>query len=255
MERGLLFKVVITFFFFFTSFADAKQPSKEDLVLISPYLMPQDHPIKPFLDHLFSSSRVIFNLKTLERAGFDKIKPRKFTELIVTKHYALPGYVFKLYLDTQRYHKNRPEYYYWMLRAKGAKQISKNIKEHHLEAMFKVPQKWIYALPERPKPSKDYYPKYYILVEEDMAILSDHDNQELWGSDYVSTHLLDNLFFLLKKLGLQDCAKPDNIPFSSDGRISFIDTQTFGSKEIYYEKLTSYLSDTNQAYWKAITHE
>lgn len=239
----------------FGSVSEEKKPSKEIQESVAPYLMPHDHPIKPFLDRLFSSSRVIFNLKTLEEAGFDRAKQRKFSRLIVTRHSAFRGYIFKLYLDTQRYHKKEPEHHYWILRAKGARQITELINEKGLQAMFKVPRKWIYALPEIPRPSEDYYPKYYILVEEDMDILTDEENRNLWGSEYVSAMLLDNLHYILRALGLQECAMPGNVPFSRDGRVSFVDTQTWGYKEVYYEKLTPFLSESNQAYWKMITDQ
>ena len=56
--------------------------------------MEENHPLKEVLDNLFSKERVIFNLKTLENAGFDPTKPRKFTKLLVTRHSAIPGYVY-----------------------------------------------------------------------------------------------------------------------------------------------------------------
>lgn len=253
--KRLLYSWSIVLLFFFFSAVGAEHPSDKIKTAIAPYLMPEDHPIKPLLDSLFSSSRVILNLETLEKAGFAKAKPRKFTKLIVTKHPSFPGYIFKLYLDAQRFHKNKPEYYFWLLRAKGADKVRAEIARLRLENSFKVPQKWIFQLPEHPSPPEGYYTKYYILVEEDMDIVSKEDNEQLWASSYVTNFLLDGLFAILKKVGLGDCVKPDNIPFSIDGRVAFIDTQTHGSKHVKYKDFTHYLSKPNQTYWKIIIED
>ena len=234
----------------------AEGPSAADKAMVRPFLLPKDHPIKPKLDALFGSTfgaeRATFSLETLEKAGFAKATPRKFTKLIVTRHDAFPGYIFKLYLDTQRYRKGMAEHHYWILRVRGAQKVSSIIASAGLEAQFKVPTKWIYALPKHPKPSKSYYPKYFILVEDDMFLLKDADNKSLWRSDYVTLSLLQSLHFILKQAGLYDCAKPDNIPFSYDGRIAFIDTETFDHETVDWDPLIPYLSAKNKAYWKSL---
>lgn len=221
--------------------------------LLSPYLLPENHPVKPLLDALFGSARATFSLESLEKAGFPKSSPRKFSKLIVTKHPAIPGYVFKIYLDAQRYHKDQPEYISWILRIQGAELVRSEIVQAGIEAFFKVPKKWIYILPKHPKPKDSYYPKFTILVEEDMQILPKKENEELWGSSYVTEGLLNQLYLLLKKVGLYDCAKPDNIPFSRDGKISFIDTETFGKSSVSYEDLCNFLSKPNKIYWENLT--
>ncbi len=218
-----------------------------------PYVLPKNHPIHASLDALFLQSRAILNLKTLKKAGFQASKPRKFTKLIIAKHPSFPGYLFKLYLDAQRHYKDLPEYYYWAARIEGAQLIRKCIKEHHWQEHFKVPHKWIYVLPKAPKKFKSYPIKHTILVEEDMTLFSDKENKALWKSDFVNAEILDRVFTILKATGLYDGAKPDNMPFSIDGKIAFVDTQTFGRKDVRYEKLTPHLSEQNQAYWKALT--
>lgn len=224
----------------------------EEVMALEPYLLQADHPIKPMLDALFGKSRVTFNLKSLINAGFLKATPRKFTNLIVTKHPNIPGFIFKIYLDTQRYFKRKPEYDFWILRILGAEKIRETLKYYELESIFKVPQKWIYVLPEHTFPS-GYSSKYSILVEEDMSILPREENKKAWASDRVTQELLNQLWFILTELGLSDCAKPDNIPFSTDGRIAFVDTEIFGRKKIRSKKLTPHLSIFNQKIWKNIT--
>lgn len=219
---------------------------------LAPYLLPDDHPAKPILDSIFSESRVLFNLKTLVDAGFLKSKPRDFSHLIVTKHPALPGYVFKLYLDSQRFHSMNPEYHFWKLRINGANLVRQEIAARGLSSQMKVPNKWIYLLPDEPEPDPDYYPKYTIIIEDDMDLVSNDENYAIWKSNAITPEFLTTLYHFLKDLGMQDCAKPDNIPFSHDGRIAFIDTQSYGLKKVWFKKLTKFLSDENREVWKAL---
>lgn len=244
MVYGLFFKLLVIIFLGPLCFSQASANE----VIPNAFLIPDSHPIKAQLDELFSCSRVILNLKTLARAGFVFSKPRPFTHLIVAKHPAFPGYLFKLYLDAQRYHKNKPEEYFWMQRIEGALLVRHAITIYQLQDYVKVPQKWIYQLPKKPKAHKGYMTKKFILVEEDMNLLSDKENEWLWSTSNTSKEHLYAVYLVLKYAGLSDCAKPDNIPFSSDGRIAFIDTQTHG-QEVPYKDLESCLCPENQNFW------
>lgn len=218
----------------------------------SPYLMQSEHPAKPILDKIFSNSRAILNVKSMIEAGFVDPYPRKFTRLIVTKHPSLQGFIIKTYLDAQRYHKNQPEHHHWILRIQGAQAIFNFIEERGWHEHFKVPNQWIYSLPENPSPPEEFLAKQYILIEEDMQLYPDKDNKALWASDYVSPELLNQLYDLLNDLGLHDCVSIDNIPFSVDGRIAFVDTQTFYEWPLDYDKLGARLSKEMQHYWKQL---
>lgn len=222
---------------------------------VAPHLLPNDHLIRESLDQLFSSDRVILNLKTLEQAGFKKCKPRKFTRLLVTTHPDFPGYIFKLYVDAQKYYKQLPEYEYWLMRIHGAQLIEQEILRLGLQTHFKVPKKWIYNLPEDPAPPEEFLRKNFILVEEDMSLFSDKENAEYWKSDSVTQTYLEGLFIILKNIGLHDCVKIDNIPFSKDGKIAFVDTQTFHEWPVRYKDLTPSLSPNNQSYWKKLIRD
>lgn len=213
------------------------------------YLLPENHPVKQKLDSIFKDNSVLLNLNNLQKAGFEKSAPRKFTKLIVTKHKDLPGYIFKLYLHSQR--SGIDEIKFWMMRINGANKIRTFILDKRLDDKFKVPQKWIYKLPKKNSKLDQYYLKNTILVEEDMDLLSDDQNKNKWKNDITQLDL-DNIYLILNELGLYDCAKPDNIPFSQDGKIAFIDTQTHGCSSINYKKLIPYLSKDNQNYWKKL---
>lgn len=244
MGRGLFFNLL--FILFFSSpllpIANAHDAISHQ------YMLPEDHPIKPFLDAIFSSSRVILNRENLKKAGFLFSKPRQFTHLIIASHPSIPGYIFKLYLDAQRYHKHKPEEHFWLLRVQGALKVRHEIEVHQFQHLMKVPQKWLYKLPKKPKSPEGFMPKHYILVEEDMYLLDTKENENLWRSPFVSPELLEALFTIVSRVGLSDCMKPDNIPFSIDGRIAFIDTQTHG-QTVDYDRLKPWLSLPNQTYW------
>lgn len=254
LEHGSFFKIFLYLLLVFSSFLDGKELSQEVKEAVAPYLLPDDHPIKPTLDTIFSD-RPTFNLESLAKAGFQKAKPRKFTKLIVTRHPELPGYIFKFYLDTQRFYKDSPEHELLIMRAKGAELVRNKIISLGLENIFKVPRKWLYALPATNTMVDSYYPKSFILVVEDMDILSTHENKKMWKSEVITYQLLDYVFILLDELGLDDSAKPDNIPFSKDGRIALIDTEAFDRYPILYKKLNRSLSNSNQQYWKEITRQ
>ncbi len=244
-------KLNFRFFFIFLLLISMPISSKNHIP--PDYFLPKTHPIKSQLDHLFSSTRATFSLDSLKESGFEETKPRKFTHLVVTSHSLFPGYIFKLYLDTQKNHKDKPEEFFWCLRIEGARLVQQAIEHQSLQHLFKVPKKWIYQLPDSPEPPLGYYKKYYILVEQDMDLFSKSDNYSIWKSSYVTHNLLNHFYDVLVQVGLSDCAKPDNAPFSKDGRIAFIDTQTHGEREIRFDKLNDFLSKANRSYWKTLT--
>ena len=216
---------------------------------VEEFMMPNNHPAKPILDQIFSQSRAFLNMEAMQLAGFAPAIPQHHTHIIVTRHPALPGYVIKAYLDEQPYHSGEPEHFFWIKRVTGAKLIQEFINEHHYGHLFKVPQKWIYLIPDEPAPPSDYLRKMFILVETDMDIFDDATNQTLWGSNIVTEELLNALYVTTTELGLFDCAKPANCSFSKDGRAAFVDTQSFHKKKVKYYKLTPFLSPEMQKYW------
>lgn len=220
---------------------------------IHPYLMTDKHPIKKKLDKIFSKSRALCDIDSMVAAGFDYADPQHHTHIIVTRHSSIKGYVVKAYLDNQDYHLGEPEYFFWMMRADGANLISQFIKKHGYHHLFKVPKKWIYLLPDVPSPPLEYLRKNFILVEEDMNIFDTEVNQKIWGGPLVTKKLLKGLYKITTELGLFDCAKPANCPFSKDGRVAFVDTQSFHRKSVKYKKLTPYLSTPMQNYWNDLT--
>jgi len=244
--------LVLLFFILTKSLQATTENKTEALQLVSPYLLPHHHPVKSKLDCIFKQSRVLLSIQSMKKAGFTPVEPRKFTRLIVTSHPQLTGYILKVYLDSQRNHKDRPEYVCWAKRVEGAQLIQKIINENGWNHLFKVPKQWIYALPSKPTAPKDFNSRNFVLVEENMGLLSARENKKMWASGKITKELLSALFAILAQVGLRDCCKIDNIPFSSDGRIAFIDTQTFNEGIPPYRRLTSSLRKDLREYWKSL---
>ncbi len=215
---------------------------------IAPFILPEKHSLKAKLDKIFRKTRAISGMSSLKKAGFKDIVHQKWTRLIVARHPDVKGIIFKLYLDRQRYHKGQPEHYFWIRRCMGARIIREEIVQNHWEHLFKVPKKWIYPLPPTPSPVAGPA-KYFILVEEDMNIFSSERNNRLWASKTVTTELLDALFYIIQKHGFYDCAKPDNIPFSKDMKVAFVDTQSFHRWPVAFHKLVWILHPDLANYW------
>lgn len=221
------------------------------LQAIQRHELSKDHPVRAKLDALFAKSRVIKDLKSLKKAGFKADKPMETTHMILASHPAIPGYLFKIYLDDQL--EIGVEYHIWMQRINGAEKIRKFIKNHHLKSLFKVPQKWIYLVPADKQPiGEKYYPRDTLLVVQDMQILSDSDNKKMWGSKNVTEELLEAFSYIILHLGLWDSAKIANAPFCKDGKIAFVDTQEHGHWPIRFDRLTFYLPQELQEFWNQL---
>jgi len=222
---------------------------------VSPYLIPDNHPIKSKLDKFFSKAGIIHDQKSLKKHGFKNPIPQPHTRVIVTKHSKFKGYIFKIYPDVQTIYHDHFEYVVWVSRVQGSQLIARYIDAHGLSALYKVPKKWIYTLPTTSPASKHPNRKSFILVAEEMDILSSAKNDKMWGGKKVNHAFLKSFFFLVTDLGLIDCAKPKNAPFCKDGKVAFIDTQTFNKLPFpmfRYEKLTPFLSPKMQVYWNTL---
>ncbi len=219
---------------------------------VLPFLLPEEFEIKGKLDELFKDSRAILNSSSLKMAGFTISKPQEFSLIVVTKHPNFPGYIFKIYLDNEKKKPDTKAQDYFIKRVKGSLAVQKCINENHLDAYFKVPKKWIYPLPAYGKQVKKYSHKNFILVEEDMQILTAKANMKAWKSSMVTKELLVGLHCILTEVGLIDCAKIDNIPFSKDGRVAFVDTESFGFPKVPLHRLKEMIPSNMRSFWSKL---
>lgn len=220
--------------------------SAEVAQLVEPYLLPENHSLKPKLDALFSQSRIIHDMNTLKKAKFSVKKGPKWDQVIVAKHDKLKGYRLKLYTDTQI---GVPDWYMWVKRIEGANLIRDAIQKHGYKKTFKVPKKWIYVLPDLPE-APGTHKKHFVMVVEDMNLESKSVNKMMWEDCFVlTTTKLKALHHLLTELGLIDSIYIDNTPFSKDGRIAFIDTEHYNKWPVHYNRLLPNICPIYHNFW------
>ena len=249
-------KFWISIFLFFTVCAFAEYPNFNDNPLLTsemrekmrPYLLPIDHSLKPIIDEIFSQSRVTKDKQSLLHAGFSIIAemPRSLT--FVTKHPRVPGYVFKIHLDSQiegRY--GTPSWEWLVRRCQGAKRIRKIIHKHHIRH-FIVPDKWLYILPlSAHRNSKTSQP--VVLIATEIALQNHKDSTIAWKKFATKEHL-DELHLILKP-GLASLRLDENIPYTKDGIFAFTDTEK-PIRSYKLKKAAKYFSKKMQKYWLSI---
>ncbi len=216
---------------------------------LEPYFLPEDMPVKAKLDKIFTASRVTQNLPALKVAGFKIPRLRKFAKVIVAKHPKVKGYVLKLFTD-DNYLDN--EWFDWKRRILGAHYIQETIDRLGYQHLFKVPKKWIYPLPTEPGPTPGSIRKNFILVVEDMRIFSSSRNLSWWKSVAMTEELMDSIYIVFQECGLADSVYPDNLCFSRDRKMAFVDTQHFTVWPVPFFKLLPYFSSKKQQYWQSL---
>lgn len=217
---------------------------------VKPYFLPNNHPIKAKLDAIFGSTRVLLSLEGFKKAGFSKYKMRSWSRAVVAQHPKLQGVIIKAYLDTELEYVDWER---WLARIEGAQGVQACIARHGYENYFSVPAKWIYPLPDEPVPplSPKYSRKNFILIAEKMKVLKKSDNLNAWRTQ-MTPELLDAIYIVLTEEGLFDSLIASNIPFTKDGRMSFIDTEHHHGWPINYSKMAQYLSPPMQLYWNML---
>lgn len=233
------------------SFDDHPFFSKNELIATRPFLLPLDSPLKSIVDSLFTQRNTL-NQDSFQTAGFEILhkQPRSF--IVVASHPAVPHYLFKVYFDDELRMKSNKESWRWLiLRCQGAKKVSSVIKKYNLQH-FVVPHKWIYPLPVGNAPLHEpiYHPKHTLLIVERMNLIPKEDNLYAWTQTITTAHL-DELYLILTH-GASIRSRPDNMHFTSDGRIALVDTE-YPDKKPDYKSIRPYLSEEMRAYWDELT--
>ena len=139
------------------------------------------------------------------------------------------------------------EYKHWVLRVMGSRLVAHWIRESHTAHLFKVSvppitpsclfptftqvsNKTIWPLPLYPM-TKEHLKrrKNFILITDDLDLLPSKESMALWEDPNVllRNELSRELLRLIKNVGLRDACLRENTPFSHDGRIALIDTQSW----------------------------
>ena len=257
-DRFMNFRIIFLFLILCSGFFKSSLYSSPNIEadlnavhkLVAPFLLPDDHPVKDTLDYLFAQSRVIENEKSLLDAGFEIIAKMQVSFVIVARHYAVPGYVFKIYLDSEtRTKKGIPNWKWLFSRCRGAQRIRKVIKDKKLR-YFSVPDKWLYALPQFPL-SRESYSQPLILIETDMEIESDEVTKQSWLT--VKPEQLDELYEVVKH-GYGSFHLVQNVPYTKNGKFAFVDTE-YPRRILKLRKIKKYLSPDMQKYWDTLIQD
>lgn len=213
---------------------------------VFPYLLPVEHPIKKKLDNIFYQARVTQNSSSIKEAGFRNSTPGKYSQVIVSEHPNLEGYLIKMYTD------DLPGVMDWAKfkdRVLGAQAVQLIIDKYGYQADVKVPKKWLYPLPEDPSPAPGSYRKNFILIVEDMNVYNKKKSLSKWKGSGMTKSKLNAIYNILQEAGLIDCIYAFNIPFSKDGRVCFLDTEQHHLWPVNLGNLSYYLSKDLRKYW------
>lgn len=251
MFKSLLY--LVFFLFLITPFNSffAAEVTQQLQNPLSIYLLPDKHPLKKELDYLFSSPYALQNIDSMKALGF-VVKKRGLAEPLfdhkinIAKHPLLPGYRLKFYTSEQKYGDESTNF---IARINGARLVKEKIQELNYGKWFKAPEKWLYQIPVTQIPVKNGVQRTFVLVVEDMRIYKTSANRKYWKSIMVDHDLLDRLYTIITAAGLTDSLFLDNIPFSKDRKIAFIDTEHSNKKPINYHRLLNYLTPPMSTYW------
>lgn len=215
---------------------------------IKPYLMPVNFIEKGLLDAMFTKSRVIETETSFLAAGFEILFRQPYSFVRVARHPAFPGYIFKVYLDSELRKKGNKAGWDWLTcRCEGAENVRNLIKQKNL-IYFSVPDKWIYPLPVHPSP-KDELKKSrqpIILVVTDMELVEHEESIDAWKNKITRAHLKE-LYCILSH-GFASSHLIWNIPYSKSGKFACIDTEN-PKKQPEYKEVKNYLSEEMCLYW------
>lgn len=218
-------------------------------IKIRPFLLPLNFSEKDRLDALFTISRVIETEESFNEAGFEILFRQPFSYVRIAKHPLFPGFLFKIYLDSELRKKDGKEGWEWLaLRCEGAKNVRNLIKKKKLR-YFSVPDKWIYPLPYNPLPKNEdlqFNRQPIILLVTDMDLVPHEESIKAWKNKITHDHL-DELYCIISH-GFASSHLIWNIPYSKSGKFACIDTENPEKKPAYRE-VRQYLSKEMCQYW------
>ena len=212
----------------------------------SPFFLPSTHSLRPILDSIFSKNSVLQNEKTFSDAGFETICVKHSSGIRLAKHPLVKGYLFKIYLDSDIYHRGIRES--WskqdclIQRCMGAAKIRSIIHASHIQH-FSVPDKWLYATPSQESQS----PKQsLILVETDMHVYNKKKSLKAWKTKVTKKHLEELL--IIMKSGCGSGGLAINVPYTKSEKFSFIDTE-YPERVFDLPQEKKFFSQEMQIYW------
>ena len=210
MKRFILHTVLLLVGAGCSHSAHAKKSAEKDAEFIEKHQLP-DGQLKAELDAIFAHTRN--PKKAFKHSDFVYLK-KDHTHVMM--HPQVPGLLIKYMpagtkkvgLFTTRRNIGR---------IIVAKQIADLIEEQSLQNIT-VPQKWLYHIPGR---RDDLDDNNYLVVAEKLDILDEETNALQWRG--INTDQEAEIRLVIKETGFHDVL-PENICFTADGQLAFIDT-------------------------------
>jgi hypothetical protein len=178
--------------------------------------MPQ--PLAPLdLGQLFRDPGMFDSRDAWRDAGFEVFERSDPNKVMVARHAAARGYMFKKYTARKSFpSEDQTENY--QRRIEGAQRVRELIADRGLRGVV-APEKWLHELPgsfgSRGHAS-------HVLIVEEVPLMDQDATKRAYGD--ISKDTLRDLCVVLHAFkGLDSIAK--NLPFATDGRIAFIDTE------------------------------
>lgn len=211
--------------------------------ILKPYLLPHDHPLRPYLKMIFSDPTMFESADHLKKAGFKVMHGHR--KLMVGQHPLISQYLFKKFPNSLSQDRQLDNF---MKRLRGAEILRNYINDHHFKHLV-VPKKWLYKLPKSFSQGDEN--RAYVLIVENMDIYRDFDKpdgiaRQLYYN--MDIEMLTELCTILRAVGGCD-AFPRNQPFTRSGKIAFVDTEHVGRMKNHFIKhIIPALNEELQAY-------
>lgn len=215
---------------------------------MSPYIIPNYHPLKETLDRIFYASRATFSMNSAAHAGFSVIATGPRSHVVVAKHAELPGHLIKFHCDNDPHEKReRPSWEWLTKRCEGSEKIRKILTRYQIK-YFVCAKKYLYILPPHPRDSKKENDMNHLacLLVTDMQLEPTKVNLFAWKNKITKKHL-DELYLIISR-GKGSSYRPDNINYNKDGKFAFIDTE-YPDQKPDYKRIREYLSPKMRDYW------
>jgi hypothetical protein len=199
---------------------------------IAPYQLPTSHPDYIKITALFMGKRPTYSATTFADAGFEVLATKRL--VLGGVHPTLPRLFFKAYYDKVADDPSKS----FLKRVATARTMRQIIADNRITTVV-VPEKFIYVLPKSTAAliKNNKHAKKIILVEDYIPLLGLYPTKDHWGKEEAWTKtMIDDLYVLLSKISLTDCAYR-NFQFTADRKkIALIDLETPTKKLSYFNK-------------------
>lgn len=173
-----------------------------------------DDPRSIDMTALFRDAEMFESRQAWNAAGFHVLACSNNGKIMVAEHAAVQGLLFKKYVNAVSSEDQAKNY---EGRVEGAKHLRAFLDEHGLTRIV-IPRKWLLKLPRRFSRRAGSH----VLVVERLDLISDEATKAAYRRIDPAT-LAELCLVVFHFRGMDSNSK--NIPFTSDGRIAFVDTE------------------------------